>query len=269
MGPIIRKIRFQIKIWTSALREDPSFMVIGTQKGGTTSLWNYLCQNPRVGRALKKEINYYNEHYAKKEKWYKAHFPLKGKAENLLYFDDTPEYMTHPSVPQRIHKSYPDMKFIVLLRNPVDRAYSHYQHRCRRQNENRTFEAALSELYANIDASTEMQDVFDNRYVYSMYYNYLARGHYAEQLTRWFQYFPREQFLIIQSEDFYAHTQEKMKEICDFVGITHWENTTYEIRNSGRVFLEIDPHTRQQLVAYFKPHNEKLYQLLGTNYGWE
>ncbi len=261
--------KFMIRQLTASLRPHPSFMIIGAQKGGTTSLYCYLQQNPRIGSNLRKEVGYFSEHYENNERWYRAHFALSILPQQRLSFDATPEYLSHPLVPSRVKAKYPHMKFILLLRNPVERAYSGYQHVVKRGKEDRTFEEMITRLYRLEKLSPAQQNESVQWLPEKGYHNVLARGKYVDQLTRWFQYFPREQFLIMQSEYFYAQTTDAMKQISAFLEVPYWETTELKVRNAGGSYPEMDPHTRQQLVEYFKPYNTRLYQLLGKNYGWE
>ncbi len=266
---------FIFRKWTTALREHPSFMVIGTQKGGTTSLASYLNQNPVVAKAIRKEIHYFNANFSLGTSWYRAHFPFVSRTHKRVCFDATPQYIAHPQVPSRIYAQYPQMKFIVLLRNPTDRAYSHYMHECRRGKdmELRTFEEALAFLYElEQEPPVQLDQIggeIQSQYIFGHYLNYLTRGKYIDQLERWFQLFPREQFLFVQSEYFFTHTREAMMEISRFLEIPYWEATNFKTRNAGGDYVKMDPSTRQQLAEYFKLYNERLYQLLGTDYGWK
>jgi hypothetical protein len=104
----------------------PDFLIIGAQKSGTSSLFNWLNKHPQMRGSSIKEIHYFNNHihFGRDINWYCKNFP--GKA--VFRFEATPAYMYSPHTCESIHRTYPSMKFIVVLRNPVDRAYSAYNH---------------------------------------------------------------------------------------------------------------------------------------------
>jgi hypothetical protein len=266
-------IKFSINFIYSRKRTRPSCLILGTQKGGTTSLSYYLNQNPNTAKAIKKEIGYFNQFSLKNSLWYQTHFPLRSTAHNKFIFDATPDYLVHPLAPQRVFNLYPDMKFIILLRNPIDRSYSHYFHRIRNFREKRGFDEVIHELLQSTpidpfyEAINKKHDP-DGDYQY-YFYNYLERGKYVEQLERWFEYFPREQFLILNSEYFYKNTTASLKQICNFVGIEYWIDTELKAKNKGEKESKMNSEIREILANYYNPYNEKLYQLLGVNYRWE
>src|SRR6188508_1226206 len=115
----------QERLDTAHLRQPPTFMIIGTQKGGTTSLHRYLDKHPDVTMALKKEVHFFDSFYFKGSDWYLAHFPLRSEAAQTG--EASPTYIFHPEAPRRVYDAFPQVKLIALLRNPVDRAYSHHQ----------------------------------------------------------------------------------------------------------------------------------------------
>src|SRR5689334_8975756 len=121
---------------TSQLRLLPDFIIIGAQKGGTTSLYNYLIEHPLIKSARRKEVHYFDRNFHKGVSWYKAFFPTsleKYYAENILKKDfitgeGSPEYLFYPHCAEKAVRVLPQAKIIALLRNPVDRAYSQYRH---------------------------------------------------------------------------------------------------------------------------------------------
>jgi hypothetical protein len=271
----LRKIKYSLWVnlnWvTSPIRFKPSCMIIGTQKGGTTSLYDALTQNPLVGKGLNKELHFFNQPTIKNEYWYRAYFPMMYLNKKHFYIDATPQYLCHPFVAERIAKWYPNMKFIVLLRNPIDRAYSHYFHEKRKCRENRTFEQAIQNCMNQPESDIVQEaskSVKEPQQDYQ-FLNYLNRGKYVEQLEHWFQFFPREQFLILSSEFFYSNSYEATKQISNFLQLPFWEKTKFEIKNSGGSYEKISLDLRQELNRYFSPYNERLYRLLNVNYDWK
>ena len=116
------------------LRMLPDFVIIGAQKSGTSSLYDFVVQHPAILPAAKKELHYFSLGYKKGEYWYRLRFPIRA-SQKLLSGEASPIYLFYPMVPGRMKKLLPDVKLIVILRNPVDRAYSHYHDTKRKKRE--------------------------------------------------------------------------------------------------------------------------------------
>lgn len=248
------------RIETASQRSLPDFAIIGTQRGGTTSLYRYLSRHPDVGPAYRKEVHFFDRYYAKGLDWYLAHFPMRGEAD--IVGEASPYYLFHPEVPERIHAVLPHAKFIALLRNPVDRAYSHYHMKVRRGIETLSFEEA-------IDKEDERMSVTDDAASLPWrHYSYLRRGLYVDQLQRWTNIFPRERLLVIKSEDLYKDPARVLTQTQAFLGLTPWYPRKFKISHLSE-YDPIDPATRQRMTEYFAPHNQRLYDFLDTDLGWE
>src|SRR6266540_3594706 len=140
----LRRLRADYRQLTSGFRGLPSVLIIGAQRSGTTSLFNYLTQHPDVLPPLGKEIHYFDFHYARGVDYYRGRFPYSHRLRNgALTLDATPYYLMHPLVPQRAARLLPDVKLIAVLRNPISRALSHYQHEVRGGREPLSFVEAL------------------------------------------------------------------------------------------------------------------------------
>jgi hypothetical protein len=253
---------------TARLRTTPDFLVVGAQRAGTTSLYRYLAAHPAVTPPLRKEIQYFTLHHERGDQWYRAHFPLAGRAQRT--FEATPYYLFHPAAPARAAATVPDAKVIALLRDPVARAFSHWQHNASRGLEHLGFEAAL-------DAETERLAGEDERLAADATYrsdrhrlwSYMARGRYADQLERWLTHYPRDRVLVLRSEELYEHPGPTYARTLDFLGLSAMELETYP-RYTRRVSTaRMTDAARQRLVAYFRPHNERLAALLGEKVWWE
>ena len=133
----------KFRLITSPLRSLPDFVIIGAMKSGTTSLYDFLIKHPAIAPAAKKEVMYFSTWYKYKlgKLWYRSNFPTnlsrsafyKKTTQRLLSGEASPPYLFYPMVPGRMKGVLPDVKLIVILRNPVDRAYSHYHHMLRRK----------------------------------------------------------------------------------------------------------------------------------------
>ena len=256
---------------TTPFRVLPDFLVVGTQKGGTTSLFNYLIQHPQVLSPLRKELKFFDSNYFRGLSWYRAHFPLSSKlrAAHALTGEASPYYMYHPTAPERIKAALPSVKLIAILRSPVDRAYSHYQHMVRVKREDLTFEQALEAESDRLAGEAEKiaADASYPQYRH-IQYSYLERGRYAEQLKTLFRLFPRENILILKSEDLYAEPAKVMETSFSFLGLP-FQMGQYEVFKQGTYKGGMDSATRQKLVDYFRPFNQQLYDLLGMKFDWD
>ena len=250
----------QERIETAHLRQLPDFVIIGTQRGGTTSLYRYLTDHPDVGAALRKEIHFFERHYHQGMNWYLAHFPTRD--EIPVVGEASPNYLLHPDVPERARRDVPHAKFIALLRNPVDRAYSQYQMNVRRGIESLTFEDAIDKERERLN---RCNDPASPTWRQS---SYIKRGLYREQLERWMSVFPREQFLIVKSEDFYRSPERVVRQTLTYLGLRSWSPADFKAYHLT-VYPDMDPATRKHLAEYFAPYNKQLYTLVGRNLGWE
>lgn len=267
--------RLWFRYWTAGRRRLPSLVIAGAQKAGTTSLFGYLCDHPQCAPSLTKEVHYFDRNFTRGESWYRMHFPLAGDSlhgipERSITFESSPYYMFDPRVPLRMRQSLPDAKVIFLLRNPVSRAYSHYQHSRRRGREPLTFEDAIAAEGARL--SDEHERLLQEPNYQSLphqRHSYLARGIYADQLCRWQAHFPAEQMLVLQAERMFRQPAEVFAEVLEFLGLDRWNPDHFGNRYAGGYQEPMAQETRDQLMRYFAPHNERLFELLGKRYDWK
>jgi hypothetical protein len=244
----------------------PDFLIIGASKCGTTSLFNYIIQHPEVIRGRKKEIHFFNHHYNKGITWYRKQFPLlknrKGYSKKAITGEATPNYLYRHEIPQKVHESMPNVKLIVLLRDPVERAFSHYQHRERKRimtksNVKEEFEEAVKEQIEVINSSEEV-----------IHKSYIYQGLYVEHLKAWMNIFPKEQFLIIKSEELFTNPEKIVDEVFDFLDLYPLKLTEYHHYHAGNYKDVMTPEIRSTLVDFFKPYNKKLNKFLNRDFGW-
>lgn len=270
--------KFGFRYITAPFRIMPDFIIIGAAKCGTTSLYNYLVQHPCIAPAHRKQVFYFatNRH---SKNWYKAFFPtiFKKVYHNLILRmpkitgEATPYYILHPLCPQRIKHTLPDVKIIVLLRNPTDRAYSHYQHVVRVCRENLTFEEAIDKENERIHGELEKL-INDENYLSKNFQDaYLLGGLYADQLEQWLKLFSQQQILILKSEDLYRFPQKIYKQVIDFLNLPGFDLKQFKVYNSGdyKPYPKMQPKTRERLIEYFRPYNKRLYNMLGANFEWD
>ena len=254
----------------------PGFVILGAQKAGTTSLFKYLSQHPQVRSPMKKEVHYFDLNFSKGSTWYRAHFPRRsdtdcgsaGNGEKEITFDSSPYYLFHPAVPERLKAMLPQAKFVVMLRNPVDRAYSHYWHEVELGYERLPLRAAFAEEDSRLRGEMERLQI-DARYqsFAHRHYSYLSRGLYVEQVKRWFELFSPEQFLFIKSERFFADPDTETNWILRFVGLAGSSRIHYRPFNVGQ-YSAMDQTLRHTLTEFFRPFNCQLAELLGQDFAW-
>jgi len=244
----------------------PDAVILGAQKSGTSSLHDYLTRHPGVIAPLRKEVHFFDLNYGRGEDWYRAHFGRIG--EPGLNLDSSPYYLFHPAVPQRLHERLPAARLIVLLRDPVRRAYSHYWHERDKGRETLGFEDAVRAEPRRIEAAhARLAAGTLERSREHQHFSYLARGHYAEQLDRWFGFFPREQFLVLRFEDLARDPLGGLNATLGFLGLAPVGSVALGARNA-RSYPPMDPATAEELKAHFEPHNRRLEALLGRPMGW-
>jgi hypothetical protein len=255
------------------VRTLPDFLIIGAQKCGTTFLYQLLVQHPRVKAAFFKEVHYFDLNFGKGNNWYRSNFPLQMRnTRSYITGEASPYYLFHPHAAKRASMVVSDAKLIVLLRNPVDRAYSHYQHQVKRvpgkARETLSFEEAI-EVEDRILPSEVSKMLQDEYYASSSHRtrSYLSRGRYIDQLLVWSNYFPRRRMLVLKSEDLFDATSNALECVLDFLEIPHWTPEAYSIPNK-REYTGVDSFVRQRLDEYYQPYNQRLYEYLGVDFGW-
>ena len=260
---------------------DPNFIIIGAQRSGTTSLYDYLCMHPSVLKALRKEAHFFDFNYNYGFDYYRAFFPSKLSFSYLyqqitggtiVTGEASPYYFFHPDVPRRIAKSLPEVKLIVLLRNPVERAFSHYHHERRMERETVSFEEAL-ELEEERLKGEEKRFLEDEGYISYNHarFAYLRRGIYHDQIRRWLRYFPKEQLFILRSEDLFTQTEDIVLKTLEFINVEAegWRIApAYKIDSLGRQ-ERMNPATRSKLIDFYRPHNRELAELVGREFDWD
>ena len=263
---------------SSPLRILPDFLVIGVAKGGTSSLYEYMIRHPQVMEPMGKELGFFSNKFSNGTAWYKSNFPTKFtknslekkfQTKNVLTGEASPFYIYHPLAPRRISKMLPNVKLIAILRNPIDRAYSHYQMNLRWNLEDLSFEEAIDAEDDRIKGEKEKVIANEDHPIKTLVaYSYLSRGTYADQLEEWFKYFSKEQFLILSSEFFYSETTNALKEIFAFLDLPPLKLDIYKNVNPGK-YSKMIPETRKKLSEFFKPHNERLYKIIDQNFEWD
>jgi hypothetical protein len=266
----------------------PDFIVIGAQRSGTTTLFGYLKKHPQIIPSQKKEVQFFSNNFHRGLGWYHAQFrpghnkgfirhiisryrahTLPSSGQGFLSGEASPYYLFHPHAPRRIRETVPHVRLIALLRNPIDRAYSHYNHMLRRGIETLPFEEAISKEEERLRGEKERMLEDENYYSFNhQHYSYLSRGIYVDQLRAWFQHFPRDQMFIAASEEFYRDPHSILEQITGFLKLPTLTLEMYKNYNNAS-YQGMDVNLRKRLYGYFEPHNQQLYDLLNLDLGWE
>ena len=253
---------------TASARPLPDFLIIGAQKAGTTALYAYLRRHPAITGPSWKEVSYFDRHYGRGEAWYRGNFPNRVRARGKLVGEASPSYIFHPLGPERVKALVPEARLVALVRNPVDRALSHYHHEVALGREPLRFEDALDAEEDRLRGEEERLAA-DPSYFSRAWWShaYKSRGRYAEQLERWLAVFPREQLLILPSEDLGGEPERTHARVLDFLGAAPHRLDAYP-RVYERQYEAMSPETRERLAAEFEAPNRRLYELLGRDLGW-
>ena len=251
---------------TAGWRPLPDFLVIGAQKAGTTALYAYLRWHPELTGPSWKEVSFFDRHWWRGERWYRGQFPIRRA--RMLVGEASPSYLFHPLAPERARAVVPNAKLVALLRDPVERAYSQYQHEVALGREPLSFEDALAAEEERTGGEVERL-VADPRAFSRPWWGhtYAARGLYAEQLERWLAFFPREQLLVLTTDELGERPAETYASVLAFLGATQHELDDYP-RVFDRDYAPMRAETRAQLAARFAEPNRKLEALLGRELGW-
>jgi hypothetical protein len=248
----------------------PTFLIIGAGKSGTTYLYDRLTEHPLIYRSLVKEPHFFRHNYWKGISWYRAHFfsPTWNSTQGAIT-GEASGAMFYPHAPRRVKDVVPDVKLIAILRNPIDRAYSHYLHEVRLGFESLSFEEAIEAEPTRLDGETER--VLDDEEYFSFgwrHFAYVSKGLYWKSLEAWLRYFHRDQLLIIKSEDFYENPTQILRQVARFLGLPDWQPSPYR-GHKAYPYQPMSLGIRARLADHYAPHNARLYEIIGRDWGWK
>ncbi|WP_202805792.1 sulfotransferase [Actinopolymorpha alba] len=266
--------------YTSGGRLVPSFLLAGGQRCGTTSLHRALIAHPVVaGPVLHKGVNYFDLNYDRGPAWYRGHFPLLSTARRRAgnwsvgsgepqAMESTGYYLYHPLALPRIARDLPGVRLIVMLRDPVERAYSAYKHAVARGFETESFERA-QELEPERLAGEEERLASDPSYQSHAHrhFAYVERGRYSEQLRRVFDLLGRDRVHVLESEEFFTKPEDSYAEALEFLGLPSWLPSSFDQHNA-RPSEPMPGSVRRRLEEHFQPYDEELTNLLGRTPTW-
>jgi hypothetical protein len=274
---VAERARMRLRSATRAHRALPGFLILGGQRCGSTSLYTMLAGHPQVLAASHKEPHFFDNNHLRGEPFYRRVFPLTAhmRARTLrvgapvLTGEATTHYLSHPAVPARVAAMLPDVRLVAILRDPVERAYSHYNLARRNGREPRSFEQALAAENDRL-AGEEERLLADPSYRGEAYntQSYRTRGLYLRQLEWWWARFPQERLLILRSEDMFADPAAVYRELTGFLGLRPHEPRSYQARNRVS-YGDMLPETRAELAAFYAEPNRRLEQRLGRPMYWQ
>jgi len=255
----------------------PAFLIIGAQRCGTTSMYRTLSQHPAVLKAvLHKGVHYFDMNYGQGLGWYQAHFPLAARARHIensagikpLTFESSPYYLFHPLAPARIARDLPGVKLLVLVRDPVERAYSAYAHELARGYESEPFERALEMEEDRLSGEVE-RIVADQGYLSHshQHHAYRTRGQYADQLEALERHFGPDRVHVVDSGDFFTSPEPVYDRVLDFLGLPRRDYPDFG-RHNSRSRSAMPEKLRAKLGEHFLPYDERLARWLGDAPSW-
>ncbi len=249
----------------------PDFLIIGAQKAGTSSLFSILKQHQFIKPSSTKEIHYFDQDdwYNKKRLYqYHSYFPFPHDlSKNDKVFEATPRYLYHPKVAERLYNYNKNLKLIVMLRNPAERALSSwtmFHHNFQTGNKSYLFEPRSFKEVIETDLKTIDTDDF-----YTTQRGYVKRGIYHFQIENYFKYFNRNQIHFLEDIDLKNDFENTLRKIFLFIGVPY-EELKLEFLNKSSVNTKDSYHLEiEMLKEFYKPYNKKLYELLGKDYRWD
>ncbi|MCL1044142.1 sulfotransferase domain-containing protein [Shewanella electrodiphila] len=262
-GFILNRLKVLFKLGSK-----PDFLILGAQKAGTTSLFytinsssNNFC-SPR-----NKELYFFSENYYRGIEYYTAQFPIFRKKKSISG-EATPDYLFYHRAPERIKMFNPDMKFVIVLRDPIERAFSQYNHQNFTRKTIANDPMSFSNSIRKEESRYDIQGKSEYFYEYK-YFSYKKRGLYEEQIERWFEYFPREQFFFIDISE--LNNNGVMTNLFNFLGL----DDSKLKRNISRVYNknETDKFTIKNedvnyLNDFYKGRFSNLEKLTGRTFSW-
>ena len=276
----------------------PEFLIVGAEKAATTSLHYYLTQHSQLISPQFKEVPYFwnDAAYSKGDDWYERFFLKFGSKTNdrTIAFDATPANLYLPYVPKRIKKYRSDMKIIILLREPVSRAYSAWNMLKENYDKyhSKSFKVVrllIPDYIRNSPATQNMKTELFEVPVYpsfeevvakemdkikngSSHYepSFLRRGFYAEQIARYYEHFPKEQILILTNKDLKTDLNNQLNKILNFIDLPNydWSSLQTQQKNAYQYSEPINADIKAELQAFYEPYNEQLFELLGKEVKW-
>ncbi|GAB6985664.1 sulfotransferase family protein [Nocardioides pyridinolyticus] len=272
-----RAVSVRVGSATAPRRRLPSFILVGAQRAGTTSLFRALTSHPSIFSAnFHKGVNYFDVNYTRPFAWYRGHFPTEASLRRHarragaepVTFEASGYYMFHPCAAERIARHLPDVRILAMLRDPVERAYSAWKHEAARGYETESFERALELEEERLTGEVHRIQADPAYYSFShRHHAYLGRGEYVAQLRRILDLFPADRLHVIDSETFFERPETTYAGVLDFLGLPVVLPDRFD-RWNGRPSSPMAVATRAALREHFAGPDAALADLLGRRPAW-
>ena len=233
------------------------FIIAGTQKGGTTALDEYFRTHRNICMADKKEVHFFDEdrYFEKKSPNYsKYHKYFSPNDYSLVIGEATPIYMYWEKAIERIHVYNPQIKLIIILRNPIDRAFSHWNMERDKGRESRTFLKAILDEDSKINSPNHSQNKI---------LSYLDRGYYSQQIKNIYKYFNKNQLLILRSEDLRENPDNTLMNVAGFLSIPPFDPVYRKEVNSRSYPYKMNNEELTFLKNFYQEEFSSLENILG------
>lgn len=256
-------------------RKLPNALLIGVKKGGTRALLEFIRLHPDV-RAAGSEVHFFDRHYAKGYEWYRQNMP--PTLEGQITMEKTPSYFVMREVPQRVYQMNPEMKLLVVVRDPVTRAISDYTQVVSKN-------ASLPKFEDLVFRNGSQFGLVDTTWIP------IKIGVYVRHLERWLKYFPLKQMHFVSGERLIVDPAAEISNVQEFLGLKiiisekhFYFNTTKGFpclkksegqsshhclgKTKGRSHPFINNEVLERLRDFYRPFNARFYQITGVNFGW-
>ncbi|MGH9170249.1 MAG: sulfotransferase domain-containing protein [Acidimicrobiales bacterium] len=250
---------YRLRLATPGRRPLPSFVIIGAQRAGTTSVYEWICSQPGAMAAVRKEIHYFDVNYDRGENWYKSHF--RAGRPGMATGEASPYMLFHPLSPERAARDLDGAtRYVALLREPVARAVSQYWHEYAAGHEHEPFDRAIALEAERLQGSHDVVLRGEGHYSHQ-HHSYAARGEYASQLRRWFEAVGRDRLLVVESEQV-LRDPVAAGEVLEWLGLPA-SSSSLPVLNGAARASDAPSSTIDSLRGHFARHNNELFELLG------
>lgn len=267
----------------------PAFLIVGVQKAGTTALYQYLSNHPDIIAPSQKEIDFFwlDHLFEKGYSWYEAQFPKQTTffGKRKISFESCPHYLFSVTAAKRIYEYNPEIKIIIILRNPITRAFSQFQMYQRRRFDTEKNKQSAKKYGGDIqkffealnapDFFTNFSEAIEQEWkaiqTGGMQAPHLiSQGFYAQQIENYLQFFPRKQMLLLEHQSLKNQTQETLRHVASFLEIKEkkWMKNELQKYHEGNYQEEINLKTYLKLQKIFKEPNQQLFKLIGREFNW-
>lgn len=264
---------------TAPARMLPSFLICGGQRCGTTSLYRALAAHPTIVEAAPhRGVHYFDTNYHRGPAWYRAHFPLRRHGERILdahgvlgqTFESSPYYLYHPHAAVRFARDLPGVRVIVLVRDPVERAYSHHAYEVAHGYEMEPdFARALALEPSRLRGHDQRLLADPHAYSFShQHHAYTARGEYGTYLKQLAHQIGLDRMLVVEADEFFVDPKPVYDRVLEFLGVPHLGYPEFEQHNASPRPTGMPDEMRAQLTEHFAPHDAELVGWLGRTPTW-